>query len=297
VFTRTSWVLLLGLASCTSARQSSKAEWLPTAAPDLGGAVARVGGVPIFAKQVLAEAERTGKTPREALTRLIDDHAAAERIRSLGSALPSDDDPDVKSALVQRLLERELEPELTAIPDSTLRPLYENARDSFVHPRLVEIGVLAVYTGEKMKDATRKLRSDTGKELAAFLAKHPATSLDEFAAIARDRTWSGRDVVYQRLLQGPDKPFSRVVGSEVEKLRAPGDTTPLLSDETGFFIARYVDEKAPQNTTFEQARATIAAAYFERWRQEQFLSFTAKLLKKHKVEAHFDRINQDEEGR
>jgi hypothetical protein len=261
--------------------------------------VARVGDVPIFAKQVLAEASRSGSTTREALAKLIDDNVAAEAVRSLGGPTPSADDPDVEGALVQRLLERELEPGLqqTAIPDSALRPLYEKAHDSFVRPRLVEIGILAIYTGDLMKDEARKARARTAKDLAAFLEKHPATTLEDFAAIAADRKWSEQGVLYQRLLQGPDKPFSKGVGSEVAKLHAPGDTTLVLSDNTGFFIARYIDEKPPQKTTFEQARSTLAAAYFDRWRQEQFLSFSAKLVQNHKVEPHFDRISPDEERR
>jgi hypothetical protein len=296
---RTSWVLLLGLASCTQTRQPSKGDWIPTTAPDLGSVVARVGGVPIFAKQVLAEATRTGGPPRQALAKLLDDNTSAEAARSAGGPMPTEDDPDVKSALVQRLLERELEPGLdqAAIPDSTLRPLYERARDSFVRPRLIEIGVLAVYTGGAMKDQARASREETARELASFLARHPIKSLEEFAALARDSDWSGRAVTYHRLLQGPDKPFSKAVGREVAKLHAPGDTTALLSDETGYFIARYIDEKPPENTTFEQARPTIVAAYLERWRQEQFLAFSGNLLQKHAVQVYFDHITPDEERR
>ena len=261
--------------------------------------VARVGGVPIYAKQVLAEAERTGNTPRAALAGLIDKNLAAEAVHSLGRAMPTTDDADVKSALAQRFIERELEPRLTlaAIPDSALRPLYERAHDTFAHPRLVEIGILAVYTGALMKGAPRDERANTAAELAAYLAKHPSTSLDDFAAVARDNMWSARAVVYQRLLQGPDQPLSKSIGSAVMKLHAPGESTSLLSDENGFFIARYIDEKPPIDTTFEQARSTIAAAYLERWRQEQFLSFSAKLIQKHKVEVNFDRITPDEERR
>jgi hypothetical protein len=275
------------------------AEWVPVAAPDLGDVVARVGSVPIFAKQVLAEAQRSGKTPRDALAGLIDEDLLSDLARGLGRLPPPTDDPDVKDVLVERLLERDLEPSLdvSAIPDSALRPLYEKVRNSFVHPRLVEIGVLAVYTGELMKEAPRQARAATAAELADFVAKHPPRTLDDFSALARDGQWSKRHVVYNRVWQGPDRPFSKVVGTEVAKLDAAGQTTGLLSDETGFYIARYIGEKPPENVDFDKARPQIAAAYFERWRQEQFLSFTAKLMQKHTIVAHFDRIAPDEQGR
>jgi hypothetical protein len=269
------------------------------AAPDLGEVVARVGDVPIFARQVLAEALRSRKTPREALATLVDGNLVAEAARARGHSMPLTDDPDVKSAMVERLLERELEPSLraSAIPDSTLRPLYQRTLDAFVHPRLVEIGILAVYTGPRMKEDARQERATTAKELAAFIAKHPPRTLDDFAAVAGDKQWSERHVVYQRTWQGGDKPFSKAVGAEVAKLAAPEQTTSLVSDETGYFIARYIGERPAENVSYDQARPKIAAAYFERWRQEQFLDFTAKLLAKHAVAAHFDRITANEQGR
>jgi len=272
---------------------------MPGSAPDLGAVVARVDGAPIFAKQVLAEAKRSGQPPRAALTTLIEANVAAERIRTLGRPLPPDNDPDVSAARVERLLDRELEPTLTAeaIPDTVLRSIYERVRDKFVHPRLVEIGVLAIFTGEAMNSESRSLRADAAKELATFLSKHPPSSLDDFEAVAGAKEWSSQRVNYRRVIQGLDKPLSKTVGVAVGKLHAPGDTTPLLTDIDGFYIARYIGEQPPENVPFERARPELAAAYVERWRQEQFMSFTGKLREAHKVEAYFDRITTEEQGR
>jgi hypothetical protein len=296
---RTSLVLLLGVASCTTAQQSSQAEWAPVAAPDLGDVVAKVGGVPIFAKQLLAEAKRGGTTPRIALAHLIDEYLAAESAHRYGRAVAPVDDADVKSALVQRYVERELEAELdpSAIPTSTLRTVYEHVHDRFVHPRLVDVGILVVFTGALMKGEPRKMRAETASELASFLAQHPARSLDEFSAVAKDSKWATRNVVYRRMLQGTDQPLSKAIGSEIQKLHAPGQTTPLTSDDTGFYIARYIDERPPENVSFEQARGTIVAEYFEHWRQEQFLNLTGKMLRQHTIAEYFDRITPDEQGR
>jgi hypothetical protein len=197
---------------------------------------------------------------------------------------------------VQRLLEKDLEPNLRPedIPDNDLRPLYEKARQSFVHSRLVEIGLLAVYTGAPMQKEDREPREQTARELATYLKKHPAKTLDEFSAIARDPAWSGRKVVFTRFLQGTDSPLSKTVGAEVAKLRALGDTTPLVMDVDGGFIARYISERPAENITFEQARPKLLAGYYEHWRRKQFLELTTQLVRLHRVEVHLDSLPKDE---
>ena len=291
-------LVVFSLASCSSPKEVAEHEWTPVPSHDLGEVVARVGHVPIFAKQVEAEAKKTGKAVRVALDDLIAFNLIAEHARWKGYTLASSWDPDVKSALVQRMLEKELEPNIRpeSTPDSALRPSYDSARDTFVHSRLVEIGLLAVYTGAPMPKEDREAREQTGKELSAYLRKHPAKTLEEFSAIARDPVWSERKVVFTRMLQGTDKPLSKVVGTEVGKLRSPGDTTPLITYEDGSFIARYIGERPPEKITFEQARGKLLAGFYERWRHQQFLEFTAKLARLHRVEPHFDRLPRDDPG-
>lgn len=292
---RTAWLVLLALGACARSRPPSTEPWMPASAPDLGSVIARVEGIPIYAEQVLARAKLGQTGARQALTQLLDDAALAEAGHRLGRALPSPEDADVESALVERFVEREIEPALrrSAMPDSALRPLYEMARDNFVHPRLVDVGVLAIYTGPAMAETPRQKRAQTAADLAAYLAKHPVATLDDFAAVARDSQWSSRSVVYNRILQGPDKPLSRAIGKEVAKLRAPGDTTTLLSDQNGFFVIRYIGEKPAENTSFESARPGLATRFFERWRQDRFLSLSSDLMRDHKVEAHFDRVGAE----
>lgn len=291
-------LLLLALPSCSSPKRVAETDWVPVPSPDLGPIVARVGQVPLYAKQVLAVAKQTGETEREALDDLVALYLLAERARQAGQSPAGSTDTEVESALVQRLLERELEPRLRPedVPDSVLRPLYDRALDGFVHPRLVEAGILAVYTGALMKDERLQQRAQTAKELAAFVHEHPARSLDEFSAVASDPAWSVRGVVFGRFIQGPDRPLSRAIGAEVVKLRSVGETTPLLSDEDGYFIARYIDERPPENVTFEQARGKLVAAIYDRWRQQEFLAFTSKLMQAHQVLVNFDRLPTDEQG-
>ena len=233
---------------------------------------------------------------RTALEALVAANLLAEVAREHGHILANASDPEVQSALVQRLLEKELEPNLRpeATPDNDLRPLYEKARQSFVHSRLVEIGLLGVYTGAPMKKEDREPREQTARELATYLKKHPAKTLDQFSAIARDPAWSGRKVVFNRFLQSTDSPLSKAVGAEVAQLRAPGDTTQLVVDVDGSFIARYISERPAEDITFDQARPKLLAGFYEHWRRQQFLEFTAKLVRLHRVEVHLDGLPKDE---
>lgn len=295
---RTLLLVLFSLAHCSSPRQTAEHEWLPLPSTDLGAAVARVGQVPIFARQIDAEARQTGKTAAAALEDLIATNLLAEQARERGFTVASAADRDVRSALVQRLLEKELEPTLRpeGISDGYLRPLYEKARDVFVHSRLVEIGFLAVYTGAPMEREDREPREQTGRELALYLKKHPAKTLDEFAAVAGVPAWADRHVVFRRAFQSTNKPLSEAVGAEVSKLHAPGDTTPLVVDEDGSFIARYISERPAEDVSFEEARGKLQAGFYDHWRRQQFLDFTDKLVRLHRVETHADRLPRDEQG-
>jgi hypothetical protein len=274
------------------------AEWTPDPAPDLGAVVARVGQVPIYSTQVLAEAKREGKSPRQALDDLVAANLLAERARQAGMRPPPPRETDVESALVQRLLERELEPSLRAeaMPDSVLRPLYDRAKAAFVHPRRVEIGMLAVYTGARMDDARRGKRQKAATDLAAWLKAHPPATLEDFAAIGREPEWQARGVVYDRFLQSSAEPIGGKVGQAMAKLHTVGETTSLLADDDGFYIARYISEQAPETITFEQARGKLKAAYLETWRQQRFLEFTGRLMQGHRIEAHLDRLSLKEQG-
>jgi hypothetical protein len=259
--------------------------WVPEAAPDLGPIVARVGEVPIFAAEVVAQAERTGKAPRLALDDLVAFHLLAEKARATGVQ------PDAVTAiphelLVQRLLEREFEPSTrpSDIPDDELRRLYERGKDTYVHPRLVEVAILAVYTGDLMKPERRAKLRAVAQELADFVAGRPIKTADDFSAIAGLPRWNGK-VAFRRLLQGPTKPFGPAVGAAVVRLAQPGDTTPLVEDETGLYLARYLAERPAENVTFEAVRDELRKQVYPYWRQHRFIELSARLAKGHDVEA------------
>jgi len=287
---------VLFVAACSS--RSANEQWTLVPAPDLGEIVATVAGTPVFAKQVAAKAKATNKSVRQALDEIAETLLLAELARQRGSRLSFSDDSDVRSAMAQRLLERELEPNLRreTLPDSALRPIYEKTRDHFVHSRLVEVAVLAVYTGPPMQKADRDPREQTARDLAAFLKREPPKTLEAFEDVARAPEWKDRHVTLRRFQQSLDSPLSASVGLEVAKLRGPGDTTPLVIDQDGGFIARYISEGPPENIGFAEARGTLVDMFYEKLRQQQFIEFTGKLGQLHRVQAHFDRLSTNEQG-
>jgi hypothetical protein len=251
--------------------------------------VAKVGSVPVRAREVEAEMVRSGGTARQALDRLISLHLLAETARRQQGFSPSwSTDPELKSALAQRLMEREVEPKLVreSVPETELNAIYQKAIKAFVHPRLVDIAVLAIYTGPLMKKEPRLKRAETARALANQLVIRSISGPEDFEAIARDPVWQARKVNYRRTLQGPDEPFSAKVGSAVAKLKAPGDTTGLIEDESGFFFATYAGEKPPENITFAEARPALLQGYYERWRKVQLEHLIQKLGEGHRIEAH-----------
>jgi hypothetical protein len=293
---RASAFFLLLASACPN--RNAGEHWTLVPAPDLGERVATVAGTPVFAKQVAAKAKATNKSVRQALDEITEEFVLAELARQRGSWVSFSDDPDIRSAMVQRLLERELEPNLRreTLPDSALRPIYEKTLDHFVHSRLIEIAVLAVYTGPPMQKEDRDPREQTARDLAAFLKSHAPKTLEEFEAVAGEPKWKERHVTLRRFEQGLDRPLSASVGVEAAKLHVPGDTTPLVIDQDGGFIARYVSEKPSENISFAEARGTLVDMLYEKLRQQQFMEFTGKLGQLHRVQANFDGLSTNEQG-
>lgn len=257
--------------------------------------VARVGGIDLLASDVLRQMRFSGKPPREALDELIH----FELLAAAAARAVSAHEPDVveaaAGAAVSRLVAAEIEPLLgkDQIPESVLRDVYQKGLTAFVHPRLVEVAMLNVYTGPRMKDAPRARAAATARALETFLrqrAPQTQTGSEDFEAIAADPAWKERSVKFSRVWQGTDQPFPGEVGKEVQRLKAPGQTTPMVTAETGFHVARYLAERPPKNVPFEQARQEIADQIHERWKTGRFLELTAEMAGSHVIEAFPDRL-------
>jgi hypothetical protein len=281
-------ILLLSSVGCARGGAPAETQWIPDRAADLGAVVARVGSVPIYAHEVEAQAVLSHGTPREALAELVSLHLLAEGAHRRERFHPDWSDPELRSALAERLIEREIMPQLRPdeVPEPELRAIYQRAIDAFVHPRLVDVGLLAVYTGSVMKAAARLTRAEAAKSLEAYVASQRIHGPEDFEAIARDPTWQDRHVIYRRMLQGLDGPLSRKVGTAVARLKAPGDTTSLIEDDDGFFLATYAGEKPPENVPFADVREKLRQRYYEHWRSQRIEQLMSKISERHHVESH-----------
>ncbi len=270
----------------------SSATAIPAAAApiDRGAPVARVGDTRIFAADVREQAARDHKGLRDAL----DDLITFEILASRAVSLPAEHEAaaGVKGIMVQRLLEREFEgtSRKQDIPEAELRQAYQKARDVFVHSRLVDVSVLSVYTGPRMKPAPRELARQTALDLEKAVAASSDRTREAFEAIGRDPAWAARKVQVVRLWQGTVAPYSERVGTEVQKLTKPGATTALVEDSMGYHIARYIGEQPAKAVSFGEAKPELADAFHGRWRQLRFGEFVRNLSQGLTIEVHPGRL-------
>jgi hypothetical protein len=254
--------------------------------------VARVGGAEIGQAALLAQMRATGKSRQEALEDLV--HFELLGLAA-SQAIPASD-PDVRqardAALVQRMIERELEPHLGRgdIPDQVLREVYERARKVFVHPRLVEVAMLSVYTGPRMKPEPRARAETTARALEQQLRGRGPLTLQAFEALAAEPAWKDRKVQFSRDWQGLDEPFPVEVGRAVQALGRAGAVTPLVTASTGYHLALYLDERPAETVSFEDAREKLRDQIFDRWRAGRFLEFVQQLAGAHAIEAYPERL-------
>jgi hypothetical protein len=292
---------LAGLACASPAKVTPAqrpAAFTADPAPDLGPVVARVAGNPIFASEVRAQSERSGQAPRQALEELIRFQLLAERARERGLAAQIPESEVPRSLLVQRLIEREFEPvsDIGHLPDADLRRLYDLNKTRYVHPRMVHVALLSVYPRRNLpkKDALARAK-ETAFLLFDYVSRRPVRTPEDFGTVAKEPTWTSRKVMYTQIWQGPDEssgPLRAEEGAAIARLRRPGDTTALMEDQGAYHIARYMDEEAPKNVTFDQAREELRREYYPRWRQDRWKQFTARLQDEHRVEAFADKVVQ-----
>ena len=264
-----------------------------------GAVVARVGGASITAAQVAAQLARTpGLSARQALEQRITFEALAQAAAGDDSPLTPDDVTERKKVEVERLVEREIEPQLRpeSIPDADVRALYERGKGRFVHGRLVQATVLCVFTGARMNEARRAVAEANAKALAAYLDAHPAHTTAALEALAKEPQWADRKVSVTTVWQDQDaaEPFPPVVGHALAALHEAGDRTPLVGDETGYYIATYLAEEPPLNQSFEQVAPPLRAEMYEPWRRQRFLRLTMDLSAGHDIEVFPENLKLSE---
>ncbi len=279
--------MVVALSSCTRGASPSLAP-ATRAATAADPALARVGDVAILRSDVATQMRATGQNERAAL----DDLIHFELLARAAAQSVSPADHDVRAAteamLVQRYIETDLEPHLgkADIPDDVLRGVYDRALKIFVHPRLVDVATLSVYTGARMKPEPRARATAAAHALDELLRRSPRHTVDEFESIARDPAWKERKVQYSRTWQAIDDPFPAEFGREAQRLARPGDVTPMVAAQTGFHVALYLGERPSENVTFAEARDRLRDEIYERWRTGRFLEFTQAAAGAHTIEAY-----------
>jgi len=255
--------------------------------------VARAGDVPITAADVAAQMASSGTDRRRALEeRIVFELLAQEAARH---ELPPDT-PDQHAALVaveaQRLVERDIEPRLTraAISDADVRALYERGRPRFVHGRLVETAVVHVFTGARMKAEPRARAEQNARLLRQALDDHPPRSLTDLEAFVQQKEWIDRKVGLTKVWQDVDgdQPFPPVVARALRPLSSPGALTPLVGDETGYYVAMYLAERPAENRSFADVAPGLRAEMYEPWRRQRFMLLATELTAGHDIEAYPD---------
>jgi hypothetical protein len=254
--------------------------------------VATVGGTPIRAADIAAQMRAKSIGAMQALSDLMTFEILAR------AAAPEAEDPtreeqeELRDLKVQRLVEREIEPRISpaAIEDGEMRSVYERGKARFVHDRLVQIQILCLFTGARMKPEARARVEDNARRLRALLqtrvptARGATAAAPGFEEIAKDPVWIDRKVSLTTVWQQEDQPFPLVVGRAVQALSRPGDTTDLVGDETGYYIARYLAEKAPENVSFADAEPLIRREMYEPWRRQKFLQLSLGMSRAHDIE-------------
>jgi len=266
--------------------------------------VARVGDSPIHARELAAQMRTWGLSASRALDQLVTFELLARAASEDAAATPTDaaDAERLRNVEVQALIEREIEPQLasSAIDEREVRSLYDRALPRFVHGRLVHVALLCVFTGARMKAEPRARAAENARTLKAYLdgrrgraaAPGQASPAAELEAVAANPAWIERKVTFTTVWQGADSPFPAVVGKAVQTLAKPGDTTELVGDETGFYIARYLSEKPPENVQFEEAAPRIRQEMYEPWRRQRFLQLSLALAQGHDIQVFAENLSK-----
>lgn len=249
--------------------------------------VASGDGVSVTAADLQTAVRLSGRPPREVLAQMIAFELLAAEAARRGIELGPEDQDHLRQVEVQRFLAARIEPRLapSQISDAEVRELYEKGRGQYVHPRLVKVALLAVFTGARMKPESRKREEGTARALAEAVAKEDDKSSELFARLGHEPDWMQRHVSFGEIWQaaGGDHPYPRIFGDAVAGLRRPGDTTPLVCDESGCYLGRYIDERAAENIAYEDVASTLRTAMTQPWQRRRFVELVGELAGPHDI--------------
>lgn len=258
--------------------------------------VARAGDVVITAADVAAQMRAAPGIDRgRALEeRIVFELLAQEAARHDLGPWTTDEHAALAAVEAQRIVERDIEPHLTreAISDADVRALYERGKRRFVHGRLVQAVVAYIFTGARLKPEPRARAEQNARLLRAALDEHPPRTPEDLEAFVKQPVWSDRNVGSTRIWQDVDgdQPFPAAVARALRPLGTPGALTPLVGDETGYYVAMYLAETPAENRAFEDVAPGLRAEMYEPWRRKKFMQLATELTAGHDIEAFPDRL-------
>ena len=255
--------------------------------------VAEVGGVPILASAVAAQAKSAGVDARAALTTLIDAEVLAEAALARGLL----DDPDVReatrSAEVRRLLATDFQRDTpdTKIPDADYRKLYALNKLRFEHADAREVWHLLVPAPEATSTPAQRAEA-RGRLLALVPAAKTAPTDEAFAALAaagpRDPpaarmkaehiTFPRKDVV--------EEPFAAAAFA----LSRPGVVSEIVETSYGYHLIRLVQIIPGRHLDLDAARPELHDAASSAYRTQAFERWARELVDRAHVELHVERL-------
>ena len=244
----------------------------------------------ITAEALADVTRRSQRPPRQVLGDMIAFEVLAAEAARQGTSLGAEERDVLRRLEVQRYLTEVVEPQLapSRITDKEVRALYDQGRGQYVHPRLVRIALLAVFTGARMKPEARARQEATARALASEVSSRATDkSAELFASLGSDRAWIARQVSSAQVWQAADGdyPYPLAFGAAVARLHHPGDTTPLVCDETGCYLGRYIEERAAENVSFEAVEAQLRNQMAGPWQKRRFVELVGELAQRHDIRA------------
>ena len=269
---RPAWYALL-LAACGGPGAGSRAQ----ARSD---AVAEVGEAAISASDVTAYAGRARIDPRAALDELITIEVLAQEARRRGIVPGPAEIDEQRRASVRALLRRDFEAthRKQDIPRARLVDAYERRRMFFVHPPIRRVhNILAPEKPPRPgSDAFERIRSLVVEARQRRLSPEALLSRAEATGLHVDRDLS--------TYAGDPRFVAKWVDAVTRGPFSPGGLTePFGTDEFGWHVVVFLEQKPARNTALEEALPEIRERLFDEYRAAEFGPWLASQLERHQV--------------
>lgn len=303
----TSLVALATLAGCATTAPQAPAPATTAPAPATAASpvppsppseiLARVGGETITVDDFRREMERRGgrlpgqfatlEQRRALLTEMIDDKAVLGSARAEGL----DRDPEIQATLerliVGAYLRRELEPALAGVKvaEDEVAAYYAAHRDEYQMPERRRVAWLFLAVSPKADAAQTEKVRQRAEAARAEAARLPATT-SNLGEVAKKYSedgatrYTGGELGWLVAEQAERYRWGTEVVAAAFALAAPGDLSPVLRHEKGFYFLKLVAREEAAPTPLEKLEAGIRARLLKERRQAARDAFFAALVEK-----------------